>query len=153
MKIKIFILSLLLSLVLLTNINFSYVNAYANELEQIEELIIDDESISNNSIIVILNEEDTYSFKEYDESDFDEYDCISVEELTAYSSEVLKQQLTCSDNSESIIDLNSFRRILKLTLEETTKSNILSKEGVKSPSFYYKKLMISYCYVLATYTP
>lgn len=33
MKKKIFILSLLLSLTLLTNINFSYVNVYANELE------------------------------------------------------------------------------------------------------------------------
>ena len=71
MKKKIFILSLLLSLTLLTNINFSYVNVYANELEQVEDLIIDDESISNNSIIVILSEEDTYSFKEYDENDFD----------------------------------------------------------------------------------
>ena len=43
------------------------------ELEQVDDLIIDDESISNNSIIVILNEEETYSFKEYDENDFDEY--------------------------------------------------------------------------------
>lgn len=102
MKKKIFILSL----ALLTNINFSYVNVYANELEQVDDLIIDDESISNNSIIVILNEEDTYSFKEYD--------CISVEELTAYSSEVVKEQLMRPNNSESNIDLISFRRILKL---------------------------------------
>ena len=153
MKIKIFILSLLWSLVLLTNINFSYVNAYANELEQIEDLIIDDESISNNSIIVILNEEDTYSFKEYDESDFDEYDCISVEELTAYSSEVLKEQLTCSDNSESIIDLNSFRRILKLTLEETTKSNILSIIEEIKENFNFQYVGPEFIYVESSTYP
>jgi len=116
----------LLSLALLTNINSSYTNVHANELEYEDALIINDESISNNSIIIILNEEDTYSFKEYDENDFDEYDCISVEELTTYSSEVVKEQLMFSNNFESNIDLNSFRRILKLTFEETTKSNILS---------------------------
>lgn len=153
MKKKNFILSLLLSLALLTNINFSYVNVYANELEQLDDLIIDDESISNNSIIVILNEEDTYSFKEYDENDFDEYDCISVEELTAYSSEVVKEQLMHPNNSESNIDLISFRRILKLTLEKTTKSNILSVIEEIKENFNFQYVGPEFIYVESSTYP
>ena len=153
MKKKILILSLLLSLALLTNINFSFVNVYANELEQVDDLIIDDESISNNSIIVILNEEETYSFKEYDENDFDEYNCISVEELTAYSSEVVKEQLMCSNNFESNIELNSFRRILKLTLEETTKSNILSVIEEIKENFNFQYVGPEFIYVESSTYP
>lgn len=126
MKKKLIILNLLLSFVLLATFNSGNSKVHATELEHADEFVGNNESISNHSIIVILNEEDTYSFKEYNENNFEEYNCISVEELTAYSSEIVKEQLISATDSVSNIDLNSFRRMLKLTVQATTKNNILN---------------------------
>lgn len=59
----------------------------------------------------------------------------------------------CSNNSESNIDLNSFRRILKLTLEETAKNNILSVIEEIKENFNFQYVGPEFIYVESSTYP
>lgn len=95
----------------------------------------EDASISENydrsSVLVVLSEQATFSFKTYKPSDFNGIGCTDVVELTTESLEVVKQQLKDAENTNSNgtigiqkIDLDNYRRILELKISSCDSNNL-----------------------------
>lgn len=95
----------------------------------------EDASISENydrsSVLVVLSEQATFSFKTYKPSDFNGIGCTDVVELTTESLEVVKQQLKDTDNTNSngttgkqLIDVENYRRILELKISSRNSKNL-----------------------------
>lgn len=111
---KVFIVVLIGCLFLILNINvFSQSNDQEDRI--ICHATIDD-NFSENEILVVLNKENSKIIRKYESYDFSEINCISVQDLTS------------SYDTEYEMS-NNFRRILKLTIKDNSKSKVL--ESIK----------------------
>ncbi|MCL2621997.1 MAG: S8 family serine peptidase, partial [Firmicutes bacterium] len=88
-----------------------------------------DDEFSEKFIIVVLNHKATFSNKQYTVKDFPNIKLKSVEDLTSESFELIKKQINKPheyENDPMRLDTNQYRRILKLTLQNQSKENVLS---------------------------
>ena len=90
----------------------------------------------DDSIVVVLDKEETFKFIEYSPKNFSGIECIDVRDLMEFTKERVEQQLkaqesnnwkeleSCIENN-MLIDLNNYRRILKITLKEKSKEAVI----------------------------
>lgn len=121
MKQKVFII-----LVLFNILFFSL--AYRNEVCASEIKLTDE--FDDKTVLVVLNKEESMSFKEYKKDDFSEINCIDVIDITKpYEKKIeeQKENFIKRTNIEGkfIVNVSTFRRILKLTLADTGKQNVI----------------------------
>ena len=79
-----------------------------------------EDEFSDDTVIVILNQEASVSEKEYSKNDFSESQCVSVTNLTSEATAVARGQKT-----NQLVNTEKFRRILSIKLEEKSKQNVL----------------------------
>ena len=98
-----------------------------------------EDSFAEDKILVVLSNVESLKFKTYCPEDFSEIGCLDVSDLTEYTTTVAKlkmagdesyQHNSVSDNGIGIlnvqdVDLNSFNRILSITLSDTGKEEVL----------------------------
>ena len=97
-----------------------------------------DGDFADDHVLLVLNKQETMRFKDYSVRDFSDSNVFAVEELTQSSREVVQEQIyrqrqqINSDNSETVreseameIDADSFRSILRLTLRNPGKENVI----------------------------
>lgn len=87
------------------------------------------DQFSDDELILVLSHEQSMINKTYTPADFPEIDCYSVEDVTADLYQKLMAQQSegyIPDENELIIEPNTFRRILLLTLIESGKQNVLN---------------------------
>ena len=99
-------------------------------LDEFEEKIITeisvDDDFSDELILVGLSRNATFSFKQYSAEDFPEIGNVDVEEITKDAAEIVRNQFESGDEIEGhLINVAEFRRILKLTLHEKGKENVI----------------------------
>lgn len=126
----------------ITNIICFGVNVKAYASYDIEEKMYCtatvDEKFDDKSIIVTLNNSESLLFKDYTVSDFADIDCIKVEDLTEFSTEIVREQLIAEQTGDwsklenriennMLIDIDNFHRVLCLTLNLNDKQNVLNK--------------------------
>ncbi len=68
----------------------------------------------------MLDENTSYSYKQYDEKDFIDIGCIAVEDLTSTATDTVLNNL---DND--LVNFEQYKRILCLYLDEKSKDNVL----------------------------
>jgi len=91
-------------------------------VEELNEEVLD---FYEDSVIVVLTEKATRKFYNYTADDFLEIKCISVEDLTKDTVDyVINRVKGISDSRTMLVDINQFRRILKLELKEKTEENV-----------------------------
>lgn len=121
--IKVFVILLILIVfTLTTNIN-AYASANNTENEEFNQEL----NFSYNSILIVINKEESLEFKNYIFSDFIESVDGVIIELTEYSTMIVKEKINNSGIYTNIdIDIENFRRILLLKFSETqTEGSIL----------------------------
>ena len=139
----IFIFVFSLCLVVVDN-NIDEVNAdYIDE--KIYQEIDVNADFSENTIIVILTKQETLKFKNYKAADFSNISCLMVTNLMKETEEFVKNQkskdesnnvdLVNHNNSKTVIDLENYRGMLKLTVENKGKEHIIEciQELMKMP--------------------
>ncbi|MDR3292957.1 MAG: S8 family serine peptidase, partial [Clostridiales bacterium] len=105
------------------------------------------DDFSDNTVLVVLNREaslsglkDSKDFREYTPKDFSEIRLSGVEDLTRTTVDVVKRQIADEkllsekqvateqflDNKSMKVDVENFKRILKLDLREKGKENVLN---------------------------
>ena len=94
---------------------------------KIDGCIIDfNADMQTDSVIVTLTLEETQKFKSYTTQDFSDVDCIAIEDLTQSTLEYAKAKHNNLNIEENpLINLENYRRILKLTLNEDNKDNVI----------------------------
>jgi len=94
---RLLLISVIIALTPFANLNSSKIKTvYANsinnsetkdEINKLDKKVYYDGSIednfTNDTVIIVLNEEETHKFKTYTPKDFSEIDCVSVTDLTA----------------------------------------------------------------------
>lgn len=111
-----------------------------------------DDNFSLDSIIVVLNNEESKKNKTYDKSDFSEINCINVVDLTYNSKILLDKQIAARESGDysslskyyengMIIDENSFQRILKLQLPHKNIDNVSEEYKIKSEILTYVEML------------
>lgn len=85
------------------------------------EATIEDEFI-DNQILVVVGKEKSLNYYDFKNSDFIEVGCINIEDLTASRKEEVLARVNGEENN---INLDTFRRILLLTLNKHDKQNVL----------------------------
>jgi len=85
---------------------------------------------------VALNKTATMKYKQYTLEDFSDIGCISVEDMTKATADIIKQQIEAKrthnwrgleerQSNQMLVDVDEFRTILCLELRETGKENVL----------------------------
>ena len=85
------------------------------------EATIEDEFI-DNQILVVVGKEKSLNYYDFKNSDFINIGCINIEDLTASRKEEVLARVNEEENN---INLDTFRRILLLTLNKNDKKNVL----------------------------
>jgi len=93
-----------------------------------------EDNFTNDTVIIVLNEEETHKFKTYTPEDFPEIDCVTVNDLTSYTVNYVQQEIQSrklGKKPEKIkkINVDNFRRILSIELREKSKENVI--ESIK----------------------
>lgn len=84
-----------------------------------EDILENRKEFETDSVIVTLTRETTRRFNAYTPSSFSEIGCISVEDLTQYTAEYVRNEVRGVSNSRSMmVDTDKFRTILRLELRE-----------------------------------
>ena len=96
---------------------------------------------ADDSVLVVLDNEESLRFNEYTPSDFSNINCISVTNLMPYSTAMVKAQIENATNASATdisIDVSSFEQILCIKLAEGGKDKVAAAiktlqgiEGVK----------------------
>ncbi|MBE7088010.1 MAG: hypothetical protein E7370_00595 [Clostridiales bacterium] len=118
----------------------SGITAYAHEITANEN-----EDFAEDSIVVVLTKEATRQFLDYTVEDFKEINAIAVYDLTAETvGWVEKQVLGIPTQEKMLINIENFRRILKIQISENNKENVSNaisileqREDVESASPNY----------------
>ena len=96
------------------------------------------EKFSDQSIIVTLSNAESLLFKDYVANDFYDINCVEIEDLTEFSTEIVREQLIAEQTGDwsklenriennMLIDIDNFHRVLCLTLDINSKQNVLDK--------------------------
>ncbi len=115
------------------------VNAYSIDIEEktyctatIEDDYVDD------SIIITLSNAESLLFKDYTINDFADIDCIAIDDLTEYTTDIVQEQLFAEQSDDwsnledrisnnMLVNVDEFHRILCLKLDLNNKQNVLDK--------------------------
>ncbi|MDR1697975.1 MAG: hypothetical protein LBR37_03640, partial [Erysipelotrichaceae bacterium] len=92
-----------------------------------------------DSLIIVLDNESSLEFKNYELSDFPEFNGVEIQELTTYTSTLVQKQLhaeATGDWSElqahidnaMLVDVSNFHRIFSFKLNDFDRSNALMKQ-------------------------
>ena len=108
-------------LILLLCFQFYKMQIYVGGSEEIEFQISIDDDFSDDSVLVVLNEEVSFSNKNYTCDDFKYLNCFNVVDLTY---EATKKVLEKEKND--MVNTENYRRVLLLKLSVKSKENILS---------------------------
>ena len=118
--------------------------------EKIYTSINIEDSFVDNTVIIVLDKEETFKFKEYTEKDFQEVGCIAVMNLMENTEKIVKMQLKAKETknwkeldpyleNNMLVDLSSYHGMWKLTLFEKSKENVIKsidvlmkKQGIKT---------------------
>ncbi len=134
--IKIIIIFIAVLIIATNNVNVKIV-ASSDE----EELIICNANINDNfddsKILITLKNSVSLQMKEYTINDFLEINCISVEDLTINTLDIVRQQLDAEKTgdwsllterieNDMLIDVNKFHQILCLKIGNPGKQNVLN---------------------------
>lgn len=126
--------------VLLIIVGFSTISVNASTENNGEVLVCDAtlaDDFLDDSIIVVLKKDFSLISKAYLCNDFKEINCINVEDLTENSIDILQKQITAEQTGDwsllskhkennMLIDVDSFNRILCLTIGNPGKENVLT---------------------------
>ena len=126
--------------VLLIIVGFSTISVNASTENNGEVLVCDAtlaDDFLDDSIIVVLKNDFSLISKTYLCNDFKEINCINVEDLTENSIDILQKQITAEQTGDwsllskhkennMLIDVDSFNRILCLTIGNPGKENVLT---------------------------
>ena len=131
MRIKKLLTSILVLAVVLLGV-FSKNITKAEEIK--EEKIFSNATIEDdfvdNTIIVILTNEESLKFKKYDVDDFPNIDCVDIVDMTEdTTNKIIEQQKSDYrniNNEDIIIDVKNFNKILKLELGNSNKTKVIS---------------------------
>ena len=136
-KVFLIVAAFVLTIFLCFGIN---VNAFASDY--IEEKVYCNatvnEKFSDQSIIVTLSNAESLLFKDYVVNDFSDINCVEIEDLTEFSTEIVREQLIAEQTGDwsklknriennMLIDIDNFHRVLCLTLDINSKQNVLDK--------------------------
>ena len=140
MKLKKIYLTILIVLFISNIFTKIKINATTNN-ENTEEKVyctatINDQ-FTDNTIIIALSNKESLKLKEYQPIDFCDINCTQLEELTKYTTKIVKKQVLASITNNwselssriennMLIDLDNFHRIFSLTMEEHDKINVLN---------------------------
>lgn len=115
-------------------------NAFASEYieEKVYCTATVNEKFSDQSIIVTLSNAESLLFKDYVANDFYDINCVEIEDLTEFSTEIVREQLIAEQTGDwsklenriennMLIDIDNFHRVLCLTLDINSKQNVLDK--------------------------
>lgn len=129
---KLFVTGLIfLTLAMVLALSNSEVIVYAaNDLHEHDNPTSNSETnadFAEDRVLVVLSKQETMRFKNYTKDDFPEIGASSIDELTQSSSEVLERQINSLSikNNEMEIDVDSYRTILSITLNQPGKENVL----------------------------
>ena len=127
-KIKSFILCIviwILSISILPK-NLFVFKAFAQNTQTNNFAIDYDAEMETDSVIVTLTLEETQKLKSYTTQDFNDVDCVAVDDLTQSTFEYAKAKRDNATTEEKpLINLDNYKRILKLTLNENSKDNVI----------------------------
>lgn len=108
----------------------------------------------NDSVLITLTEEATRQFLTYTPESFPEVNCIHVEDLTQYTAEYVKDKIQGNYTEKSmLIDVEQFRRIMRLELKKKTKENVLHAIEVLQQREDILYAAPNYIYSIASTTP
>ena len=79
-----------------------------------------EDDFSCDSVIVVLKQDASYTFKQYSKYDFLDVGCIGVEELTKTDTYIIQNDL-----HNDLVNVDEYRRILLLELKNKSKKNVL----------------------------
>ena len=125
------LIKILLSMIMILSIFYGYiVKVYGTELDnpKIYCTATIDDNFADDVIVVVLNKEATFSFKEYSKDDFKELGEIEVNEITKETTEIVKDKyLNNIDNETNNVGISEeYRRILRIILSNKGKDKVLS---------------------------
>ncbi len=136
-KIRRCLFSVVFILLLIFSFSTISVNATTNNNEEIltSNVTLEDDFL-DDSIIVVLKNDISLISKTYLCNDFNEINCVNVEDLTENSIDILQKQimaeqtgdwtlLTKHKENNMLIDIDSFNRILCLTIGNPDKENVI----------------------------
>lgn len=126
MKIKKLLTSILVLVVVLLGV-FSSNITKAEEISE-EKVYCNatiDDNFTDNEVLVVLTNEESLEFNEYTINDFSEINCVAIDDLTDGYKDKIEQQLNGTYVGNNPITLETFNRILKLTLPINSKQNVL----------------------------
>ena len=130
--------------------NNSYVVKAENFEEKVYPSIKYDDNFADDTVIIVLDKEETFKFKEYSEKDFQEIGCIFAMNLMENTEKLVKKQLEAKKNNDwkelqpyidnnMLVDLQAYRGLWKLMLAEKSKDNVIKainilikKPGIKT---------------------
>lgn len=122
------IAAICLILFVITTINIDVLGSSIQiETKKYSNVTIDD-NFTDNKVIVIFTEEESFKFKEYDVSDFEDIGCVEITDLSASAtSRMINNVNENVEIKEEYINSNdkNFRRALCLKLEINSKQNVL----------------------------
>lgn len=114
-------------------------NIDTNEIDD-ESLVITqvniDDDFSDDKVIIVLKHNVSLEFKDYTKDDFSEIDCAKVEDLTMYTTEIVKDEIEAYKTGDyskiqeridknMLVDIDKFHRILCLYLTFPGKENVI----------------------------
>ncbi len=136
-KISRILFSIIFTLLLMLSISSIRVNAPTKNSEEtiICNATLDDDFL-DDSIIIVLKHDVSLKFKNYVCDDFAEINCIYVDDLTKYTTEIVKEQLIAEETGDwsklqdridkhMLVNVDSFHRILCLTIGNPGKENVI----------------------------
>lgn len=118
------------------NWNVSAFDLDANNEELITCKINVEEDFADDKVIVVLKNSFSLKLLDYTIDSFNEVSCTSVEELTENTTKIVKSQLDAEKTGDNnnlsnrisknmLVDLDQFHKILCLTLENSSKENVI----------------------------
>lgn len=121
--------TLMSSIVFTASANNDINNSYGDR--ELESLLQYD-NYSNNTLLVTLASGKEFIEKVYTVEDFESYDCLEVEDLTAITQKAINETLQCKISGKNLSarqkmisnKVATFKRILKLTLDVENKESL-----------------------------
>lgn len=131
MRIKKLLTSILvLAIILLGVFNSNITKAEEMSEEKVYCNATIEDNFVDNTILIILTNEESLKFKKYDVDDFSNIDCIEVIDMTAdTANKIIEQQMSNYrnvNNEDIIIDASKYNKILKLELSNSNKNKVIS---------------------------
>ena len=96
-----------------------------NKRQHIQYSVQDD--FADNEILVVLNNEESLLFKEYSKKDFKNIGVLKIEDLTKIYTKEKVYNTYIQNPLENQKYIQNFNKILKLTLNQNNKQNVLNK--------------------------